>query len=193
MTLLPGVSRGQWYFEVKIMDMPEGTATRMGWSQSLGTYITMAPLVRDHLSDETIMWIVLMIWWSYVWYHRNLYWVSAVIVMFYLWCKIQHLDDQNWNPAIEAVSHFFSTRLYLHLCHKSLYCITLWLATQMNLMYQLHLKHPPLIDWFSKMFQQPKFKCFIFLNILSRIYVYIYINISVGETYAHPLTSASKF
>ena len=28
-----GVSRGSWYFEVKIVEMPEGAATRVGWAQ----------------------------------------------------------------------------------------------------------------------------------------------------------------
>ena len=27
------VSRGNWYFEVKIVEMPEGAATRIGWAQ----------------------------------------------------------------------------------------------------------------------------------------------------------------
>jgi Set1/Ash2 histone methyltransferase complex subunit ASH2 len=27
------VARGNWYFETKILDMPEGAATRIGWSQ----------------------------------------------------------------------------------------------------------------------------------------------------------------
>jgi Set1/Ash2 histone methyltransferase complex subunit ASH2 len=27
------VSRGNWYFEVKLVDMPEGSATRIGWAQ----------------------------------------------------------------------------------------------------------------------------------------------------------------
>jgi len=28
-----GVSRGNWYFEVKLIEMPEGSATRIGWAQ----------------------------------------------------------------------------------------------------------------------------------------------------------------
>jgi len=28
-----GVSRGNWYYEVKIVEMPEGAATRIGWAQ----------------------------------------------------------------------------------------------------------------------------------------------------------------
>ena len=27
------VSRGNWYFEVKIVEMPEGAAARIGWAQ----------------------------------------------------------------------------------------------------------------------------------------------------------------
>ena len=27
------VNRGSWFFEVKITDMPEGAATRIGWAQ----------------------------------------------------------------------------------------------------------------------------------------------------------------
>ena len=29
-----GVSKGSWYWEAKITDLPEGAATRIGWSQS---------------------------------------------------------------------------------------------------------------------------------------------------------------
>ena len=35
-TLPTGVISGQWYFEVTIDEMPEPTATRIGWSQPLG-------------------------------------------------------------------------------------------------------------------------------------------------------------
>ncbi|RWS12432.1 set1/Ash2 histone methyltransferase complex subunit ASH2-like protein [Dinothrombium tinctorium] len=31
-----GVHYGSWYYEVNIVDMPEGSATRIGWSQELG-------------------------------------------------------------------------------------------------------------------------------------------------------------
>ncbi|RWS27631.1 set1/Ash2 histone methyltransferase complex subunit ASH2-like isoform X1 [Leptotrombidium deliense] len=31
-----GVNHGVWYYEVNITDMPEGSATRIGWSQELG-------------------------------------------------------------------------------------------------------------------------------------------------------------
>ena len=27
------VNRGSWYFEIKIVDLPEGAATRIGWAQ----------------------------------------------------------------------------------------------------------------------------------------------------------------
>ena len=27
------VNRGTWYFEAKVVDLPEGAATRIGWSQ----------------------------------------------------------------------------------------------------------------------------------------------------------------
>ena len=39
--LYSGVNRGGWYFEVIIEDMPEGTATRIGWSQGLGNIHVM--------------------------------------------------------------------------------------------------------------------------------------------------------
>ena len=31
-----GTNRGSWFFEITVEDMPEGTATRIGWSQPLG-------------------------------------------------------------------------------------------------------------------------------------------------------------
>ena len=34
-----GVRRGSWYFEVTIDEMPENTATRLGWSQMLGRLV----------------------------------------------------------------------------------------------------------------------------------------------------------
>lgn len=34
-----GVNRGTWYFEITIEDMPDGAATRLGWSQPLGKKI----------------------------------------------------------------------------------------------------------------------------------------------------------
>ncbi|CAH1246916.1 ASH2L [Branchiostoma lanceolatum] len=40
-----GVNRGAWYFEVNIEEMPEGTATRLGWGQALGNL--QAPLGYD--------------------------------------------------------------------------------------------------------------------------------------------------
>ena len=33
-----GVRRGSWYFEVTLDEMPENTATRLGWSQMLGMH-----------------------------------------------------------------------------------------------------------------------------------------------------------
>ena len=33
---ISGVNRGRWYFEVVIRDMPDGSAARIGWAQSLG-------------------------------------------------------------------------------------------------------------------------------------------------------------
>ncbi|XP_072165071.1 set1/Ash2 histone methyltransferase complex subunit ASH2-like [Diadema setosum] len=43
-----GVNRGSWYFEVTIDQMPEGSATRLGWSQPLGNL--QAPLGYDKFS-----------------------------------------------------------------------------------------------------------------------------------------------
>jgi len=43
-----GVSYGNWYYEVKVMDMAENTATRIGWSQSLGNL--QAPCGYDKFS-----------------------------------------------------------------------------------------------------------------------------------------------
>ncbi|XP_030835126.1 set1/Ash2 histone methyltransferase complex subunit ASH2 isoform X1 [Strongylocentrotus purpuratus] len=43
-----GISRGSWYFEVMIDQMPEGSATRLGWSQPLGNL--QAPLGYDKFS-----------------------------------------------------------------------------------------------------------------------------------------------
>ncbi|GAB6028371.1 transcription factor, contains a PHD finger motif [Chamberlinius hualienensis] len=40
-----GISHGCWYFECKIEDMPENSATRIGWSQPLGNL--QAPLGYD--------------------------------------------------------------------------------------------------------------------------------------------------
>lgn len=40
-----GVNRGTWYYEVNINDMPEGSATRLGWSQELSNL--QAPLGYD--------------------------------------------------------------------------------------------------------------------------------------------------
>lgn len=34
-----GICRGSWYFEVKIDELPDVTATRIGWSQQLGITI----------------------------------------------------------------------------------------------------------------------------------------------------------
>ena len=39
------VNRGAWYFETKILDMPEGAATRIGWAQKNGNL--QAPLGFD--------------------------------------------------------------------------------------------------------------------------------------------------
>uniref|UniRef100_T1INU9 B30.2/SPRY domain-containing protein n=1 Tax=Strigamia maritima TaxID=126957 RepID=T1INU9_STRMM len=43
-----GINRGSWYFEAKIEEMPEGSATRLGWSQALGNL--QAPLGYDRFS-----------------------------------------------------------------------------------------------------------------------------------------------
>lgn len=43
-----GVCRGSWYFEVKIDEMPDVTATRIGWSQQLGNL--QAPCGYDKFS-----------------------------------------------------------------------------------------------------------------------------------------------
>ncbi|CAB3979143.1 set1 Ash2 histone methyltransferase complex subunit ASH2 isoform X2 [Paramuricea clavata] len=40
-----GVNRGNWFFEVTVEDMPEGTASRVGWSQLYGNL--QAPLGYD--------------------------------------------------------------------------------------------------------------------------------------------------
>ena len=42
------VREGGWYFEVTITNMPEGSATRLGWSQKLGNL--QAPLGYDKFS-----------------------------------------------------------------------------------------------------------------------------------------------
>lgn len=42
------VKEGEWYYEVTIKNMPEGTATRLGWSQKLGNL--QAPLGYDKFS-----------------------------------------------------------------------------------------------------------------------------------------------
>lgn len=39
------VNRGCWYFEVTVEEMPEGSATRMGWGQEFGNL--QAPLGYD--------------------------------------------------------------------------------------------------------------------------------------------------
>lgn len=43
-----GVNRGTWYFEINIDDMPDGAATRLGWSQPLGNL--QGPLGYDRFS-----------------------------------------------------------------------------------------------------------------------------------------------
>ncbi|XP_042908514.1 set1/Ash2 histone methyltransferase complex subunit ASH2 isoform X3 [Parasteatoda tepidariorum] len=43
-----GVNRGTWYFECTIEDMPEGSATRLGWSQALANL--QGPLGYDKFS-----------------------------------------------------------------------------------------------------------------------------------------------
>ncbi|XP_071808635.1 set1/Ash2 histone methyltransferase complex subunit ASH2-like [Asterias amurensis] len=43
-----GTNRGSWFFEITVEDMPEGTATRIGWSQPLGNL--QAPLGYDKFS-----------------------------------------------------------------------------------------------------------------------------------------------
>ena len=43
-----GVTRGNWYFEVSIREMPPDSAVRLGWSQSLGTL--QAPCGYDKFS-----------------------------------------------------------------------------------------------------------------------------------------------
>lgn len=43
-----GTNRGSWYYEVNIDNMPDGTATRIGWSQPLGNL--QAPLGYDKFS-----------------------------------------------------------------------------------------------------------------------------------------------
>nr|XP_054773432.1 set1/Ash2 histone methyltransferase complex subunit ASH2-like [Lytechinus pictus] len=43
-----GIKRGSWYFEVTVDQMPEGSATRFGWSQPLGNL--QAPLGYDKFS-----------------------------------------------------------------------------------------------------------------------------------------------
>lgn len=40
-----GVSKGQWYYEVNVEEMPEGSATRLGWAQEYGNL--QAPLGYD--------------------------------------------------------------------------------------------------------------------------------------------------
>lgn len=39
------MNRGKWYFEVTIEEMPEGSATRLGWGQEYGNL--QAPLGYD--------------------------------------------------------------------------------------------------------------------------------------------------
>lgn len=43
-----GIHSGTWYFECTIEDMPDGSATRLGWSQALGNL--QAPLGYDRFS-----------------------------------------------------------------------------------------------------------------------------------------------
>merc|ERR1712002_1151726 len=43
-----GVNRGSWYYEATITEMPEGTATRLGWAQSLANL--QAPCGYDKFS-----------------------------------------------------------------------------------------------------------------------------------------------
>lgn len=42
------VREGGWYFEVTINDLPDNSATRLGWSQKLGNL--QAPLGYDKFS-----------------------------------------------------------------------------------------------------------------------------------------------
>jgi len=42
------VKKGGWYYEVTIVDMPDGAATRLGWAQKLGNL--QAPLGYDKFS-----------------------------------------------------------------------------------------------------------------------------------------------
>lgn len=43
-----GVNRGSWYYEITVTDMPEGSATRLGWCQQFGNL--QAPLGYDKFS-----------------------------------------------------------------------------------------------------------------------------------------------
>ena len=43
-----GISRGDWYFEVNVTNLPENTATRLGWCQQYGNL--QAPLGYDKFS-----------------------------------------------------------------------------------------------------------------------------------------------
>lgn len=45
MNLFSDVSRGQWYWEATITNMPDGSATRLGWSQEFANL--QAPLGYD--------------------------------------------------------------------------------------------------------------------------------------------------
>lgn len=42
---LPGVTRGNWYWEATVEEMPEGSASRIGWGQAYANL--QAPLGYD--------------------------------------------------------------------------------------------------------------------------------------------------
>lgn len=45
-----GVHTGTWYYEASITDQPEGSATRIGWSQMLGEFPIARRSLLVHLS-----------------------------------------------------------------------------------------------------------------------------------------------
>lgn len=53
------VNRGSWYFEAKIVDMPDGSATRIGWAQK---HANLQVIHRDRV--EIPAWTPVPNWWG---------------------------------------------------------------------------------------------------------------------------------
>ena len=52
-----GINRGSWYFEVTVDQLPEGSATRLGWSQPLGEGFCSSLLQPSRLHDILYIWL----------------------------------------------------------------------------------------------------------------------------------------